>query len=845
MEQIVKLKTFLPLIAFMIIGATINIGQKEFIKAEAGPRPTNINMTNSTDSEVSNYYAGVNGKVGDALLGFLYTKIKDHVEYDYESSYDRLVYKIIDRNWELDAIDPLYKANTSNFNYSGDNGFIRKLYADYNDDINTADRFKNEGASRVSFDKEHIWAQSLGNFGRTGGAGSDFHSLWPSDVKGNQQGHSNYSFGVPTSDIKEVDNDKGGYVGRNGLIAGSTEKVFEPLDQYKGDIARAMFYMPARYYEYIDAIHPKLELVNSSPAATTASSTVTGKAGVLNTLLEWHELDPVDDYEIRRNNLIANNYQMNRNPFIDYPQWARIAYDPTYTGSGASNAPETSSVGSEGGNTTEATLLSISLVKTNVKTAYHVGETFTTSGLIVNGHFDDDVTRRLYNFTTSITEGTTLSTIGNETITVSATHNSTTVTASYDISISSVPVRELTSISISGNPETLKLKSTFDSSVITVTAHYSDGDTVDVTSDATIRTPNTALLGTQLLRVDYSENSVTKTANYEVRVTNQEVSVGDPASYATDLFFSEYVEGSSNNKYIEIYNGTGQTVDLGDYQILLFTNGAATASKTLNLSGILMHNSVQVYRHNSAVLTLQPGTEAIVDSNTMNFNGDDALALKKISSDSYLDIFGKIGERPTTSWTGGGVSTINQTLVRKPTIKSGVTTNPESFNPSLEWIQYPIDTATYLGSHDMDNSSDNISPLEQAEAFATFFLNETGPYCDEGEANLLASDGTWALLSEEYGYMHIDTKLIYKNSAIDASGNDIEHTKARYLLLINRYNALGANNFLVDNNNAPIFSVNKNILPPPSINRHFALLFASFLGLTLMFPIIRKKIKKE
>ena len=130
----------IPMAALLLVGVRISDAHKSFTKVDAAtPMPKNINMTNRTDAEVSNYYAGVNGKSGDALLGFLYTKIKNHNEYSYESETHRTIYKIIDRNWDLDAIDPLSKANTSNFDYAGDNGFIHKLYADYNDDINTAE----------------------------------------------------------------------------------------------------------------------------------------------------------------------------------------------------------------------------------------------------------------------------------------------------------------------------------------------------------------------------------------------------------------------------------------------------------------------------------------------------------------------------------------------------------------------------------------------------------------------------------------------------------------------------------------------------------------------------------
>ncbi|MDD3389162.1 MAG: endonuclease [Bacilli bacterium] len=318
----------LPLLAFTSLHPVIKSVALDLM-------PTNINIVDLHDTDVNQYYDGVEGLKGDPLLESLSTIIDGHREYDYENNTHRYIYKIIDRNW---ALSPLTAVELSNYDYVNDNPFIHKLYADYNDSAETADRFKNDGATRVSFDKEHIWAQSLGNFGRTGGAGSDFHSLWPSDVKGNQQGHSNYNFAVPTSGISDYNNDYGTYVGRNGYISGAEQKVFEPLDQYKGDIARAMFYMPARYYTYIDVLHPKLELVNGSPSAIVASNTQSGLAGDLETLLLWNELDPVDQYEVHRNNLIYNNYQLNRNPFIDHPEWAEIIYDPLYDGPGASLA---------------------------------------------------------------------------------------------------------------------------------------------------------------------------------------------------------------------------------------------------------------------------------------------------------------------------------------------------------------------------------------------------------------------------------------------------------------------------------------------------------------------------
>ncbi len=381
------LTTTLSICASLVI-STNNYGLG--IVAEAAtPMPTNVNVTNLTDAEVSAYYGTISGQTGDALLAALNQIIKDHNEYNYDSDTHRTIYKIIDRNWTL---SPASEANLTNYDYANGNPFIKKLYADYNDDLATADRFKNAGATRVSFDKEHIWAQSLGNFGRTGGAGSDFHALWPADVKGNQQAHSNYNFAMPTSNITNVNNDKGTYVGRNGNISGSSQKVFEPLDEYKGDIARAMFYMPARYYTYENALHPKLTLVNGSPSAITASVNQPGLAGDLATLLAWHISDPVDEYEIHRNNLIANNYQGNRNPFIDYPQWAAIAYDTSFVGTGALPTLESSSVGSGEDEPVEAitTLTSIEVTLAHPNQVYYLFDQLTKEDFIVTAYYSDN-----------------------------------------------------------------------------------------------------------------------------------------------------------------------------------------------------------------------------------------------------------------------------------------------------------------------------------------------------------------------------------------------------------------------------------------------------------------------
>ena len=115
---------------------------------------------------------------------------------------------------------------------------------------------------------------------------------------------------------------------------------------------------------------------------------------------------------------------------------------------------------------------------------------------------------------------------------------------------------------------------------------------------------------------------------------------------ATDLIISEYLEGSGFNKYIEVYNGTGAAVNLADYQLRIYANGVGAPNSSDVLSGILADGTTIVYAHPSA--TVYPGAVTVLSINTMNFNGDDALELYKISTASPVDIFGKMGCDPGT-----------------------------------------------------------------------------------------------------------------------------------------------------------------------------------------------------
>lgn len=182
-----------------------------------------------------------------------------------------------------------------------------------------------------------------------------------------------------------------------------------------------------------------------------------------------------------------------------------------------------------------------------------------------------------------------------------------------------------------------------------------------------------------------------------------------PATAApTELFFSEYIEGSSNNKALEIYNGTGGTVDLSDnsYNVQMFFNGSASAGLTINLTGptdTMADDDVYVLAQSAASASIL----AVADQTNGSgwFNGDDAVVLRK--GTTIIDVIGQVGIDPGTEWGTGVASTADNTLRRKPSIHEGDTNSSDAFDPAVEWDGFATDTFDGLGAHVIDDDGDD------------------------------------------------------------------------------------------------------------------------------------------
>lgn len=235
------------------------------------------------------YYNNATGKTGDELKAALHDIIKGHHVVSYSRLLNAFAYTDCKPNgtiWDI----------YSNIEYSPSTG----LCGDY----------EQEGDC---WNREHTWPQSWFNESTT--PRSDLFHVYPTDGYVNGQ-RSNYPYGEVNHPI---------YTSGNGsklgpcVTSGYSGRVFEPIDEYKGDIARSYFYMSVRY---------------SGEDDDWGSSNMTNKSEILpwamTMLLRWSDEDPVSDKEIARNNAVYG-FQNNRNPFIDHPEYARMIWDPTWT----------------------------------------------------------------------------------------------------------------------------------------------------------------------------------------------------------------------------------------------------------------------------------------------------------------------------------------------------------------------------------------------------------------------------------------------------------------------------------------------------------------------------------
>lgn len=206
-------------------------------------------------------------------------------------------------------------------------------------------------------------------------------------------------------------------------------------------------------------------------------------------------------------------------------------------------------------------------------------------------------------------------------------------------------------------------------------------------------------------------------------------------------FFSEYIEGSGNNKCLEIYNPTASDISLDDYHIEIYFNGSTSAGNTINFAEGAVLPAGGTY-----VVCSPAADDAFLDladeatGGTSWFNGDDAVALvaEAIEAEEVIiDVIGQIGFDPGTQWTGPGISTLNRTIRRMPWIQAGDNNGTNAFDLSAEWEGFDINTEYGLGYH----GSTCLPPD------VPFGWNPFNIGCEDGSFSYDESSDEWTLIS--------------------------------------------------------------------------------------------------
>ncbi len=503
----------------------------------------------------SGYYSTATGS-GYTLKTQLYNIIKGHTDNGYAGLYTTYQTSDIDNFYENDGtVLDMYSekpSGTDPYNYSP----------------GATQRCGNYAAEGDCYNREHIIPQSV--FNEASPMVSDAHFITPTDGKVNGI-RSNYPHGTVAAATTTTLN--GSKLGTSS-VAGYTGTVFEPINDFKGDIARMYFYFATRYENTVSTYSFPMFNGTSNQVFTTA---------FLNTLLAWNAQDPVSAREIARNNAIYAR-QNNRNPYIDHPEYVQAIWGGT-TPISDTQAP-----------TTPTNLAAASTTASSVTLNWSA----STDNVAVTG----------YNVYMNNTLKTTVTTL-------TATITGLTASTTYSFYVNAKDAAGNTSA---------------------------------------------------------SSNTVSAATN-------------SGGSTATELLFSEYIEGSSYNKALEIANMTGAAVNLSTYTIKKQTNGAGAWSTGLTLSGTLNSGSKFTIVNSSIASACYSISTANISTTAteLTFNGNDAVGLFK--NGVLIDIIG--------TFNGGTANfAADVTLRRKSTITAPSTT----FSLSAQWDSFSTDTCSNLGS---------------------------------------------------------------------------------------------------------------------------------------------------
>ncbi|MGL4293800.1 MAG: endonuclease [Bacteroidales bacterium] len=422
-------------------------------------------------------------------------------------------------------------------------------------------------------------------------------------------------------------------IGINSFSNALPTSCFEPADEYKGDFARSYLYIVTAYEDYAEWWNSPMLDNNTYPV---------WKSWAIDLLLKWHRNDPVSETEMKRQEAVFN-IQGNRNPYIDYPELAEYIWGEKKT--------ESFLFPSE----TKPYMITPNRWSQIDLGVLMLNDNKTQNLEIASKNLESDLNIFLKNGTV----GFSLST---HKIAALEANTGTQIAVTFDASISGY---SYDTICIGSSEITPNL-------YIPVKA---------------LITPEFILTGVSQNRATqatFNWMSVPEATGYQIDIYQGDLTAGN-------LILSEYIEGSGNNKAIELYNGTSRTIDLSQYSIRKQSNGNGSFSFEYMLSGTLNSGKTYFLCHPNANESLKAIADLIVlpDGGPLNFNGNDAVAL--YHNGIMIDL---IGEKDNPVMWGD-----NRTLIRKKEV-----THPSVSFELTNWNRHAADYTENAGIHNMQLS---------------------------------------------------------------------------------------------------------------------------------------------
>lgn len=851
-----KRRLFLPLSIIPLLGLVVPFvfgsGETKSVHAySVASLPTTIDLNDTDAATIRSYYSDLDSlpaseRTGTNLLKNLKPILKSGQKYySYDVNNGRPIwqmYEITDRDWEKSPAgsdtygtynsltntitDYVYGTSSSS---SKNNPYIHALYVNRDVD-NEVRAWDDHQQTQWGINREHVWPKSAGfDLEGTGGARGDPMHLMAGNGRVNGTEHNNYVYGYV--DPNKIDSEPS-YSNLKGNLRGTSltlgyGTVFEPQDCDKGDIARACFYMVARYNylsgsdpDGIDQDNPNLQLAETTdrPSAFTSSESEAGTLGLISDLLEWNRIDPPDEFEIHRNNLLYTNFTNNRNPFIDFPEWADYIWG-SYAGSKSAD-PTTDEI--NGGSVVPTGSVSISTTSIEID----IGETTTISANSsdnsdITWSIDDSSIASFSKNPSSSGESITITGLSNGTTTITASATIDNVTYSKTCSITvNIPIVSVTGISLDIDSASLEVGSTLQlhATVLpsnatnqNVTWTSSRNTYATVTQDGLVTAIKTGRTVTITARTEdggYTATCSITPVNAAIHVTGVTLS---ETSLSLEKGTSETLTATispsnATNKNISWSTSNEDIVTVADGVVTAVGDGDATITVTSEDGGYTASCSVNVYTpsvipstSDSVILTFSElGYEnaetvpsvTFYDKNSQTIVGTFGAGTNK-NPPKYYDYGSSI------RMYGANTLTITSSLANLTKIEFTFGEGDSSYTNEITFSSGSYSDGVWTTSSLVNEVTLTIGGTTGQRRFASievfyFGANSFSDYflgalaCDS-TGNTTPSGESWSTIESKYDLMFIEDKTMLLNITSDESGEIIERAMARYDYIVAKY----------------------------------------------------------